>query len=479
MTPEASADREKGFVSAPIAFRLLGVAAGAAALLLIVWLVCFAWADLRCARAAIAYPFEIDYGEGIVWQQALLIPGPRMYGPIDRLPFIVFHYPPVYHLTSRAVMALGVDPLVAGRMVSVAATVVIVMCVAWLVAAGLEGRAKRSAMLVGAVTGALLPLSLSPIESWFVRMRVDMLAIALAFLGVAFAVRAERRPAWLEWLTAGGFLRHIIWYNVNTWSFALLRERLQSHALYAVLLAVAVAGLGLSWPRRGAITRREDSEEKEYTGVVPTLGLWLLLSLVMLPTVGKTGSSVNYFIELMCVCAVATGMLVGLCWEALTNANDAAFRIGLLCVAIALLAMLAKRRHYCADYFDPGLIAIQENLVRELAREPKPVMSEDMILLLRAGKEVPIEPAIFRELAMNGQWDQRRYLDLIDNHAFAFMITKPDKILTPERYTPEMLAATARAYPRVEVRGPYLVHYPAPQGEPRRILEQSVNSRPL
>jgi hypothetical protein len=28
--------------------------------------------------AAIRYPFGIDYGEGIVWQQAMLIPGPRM-----------------------------------------------------------------------------------------------------------------------------------------------------------------------------------------------------------------------------------------------------------------------------------------------------------------------------------------------------------------------------------------------------------------
>ena len=43
-----------------------------------------------------------------------------MHGPIDHLPFIVFHYPPAYHLASRAVMALGVDPLAAGIPLSVA-----------------------------------------------------------------------------------------------------------------------------------------------------------------------------------------------------------------------------------------------------------------------------------------------------------------------------------------------------------------------
>ncbi len=30
--------------------------------------------------AAVRYPIEFDYSEGSVWQQAALIPGPRMYG---------------------------------------------------------------------------------------------------------------------------------------------------------------------------------------------------------------------------------------------------------------------------------------------------------------------------------------------------------------------------------------------------------------
>ena len=246
-----------------------------------------------------------------------------MYGPIDRLPFIVFHYPPVYHLVSRAVMAFGVDPLAAGRMVSVAATAVIAISIARLVVADLEGRVGRPAVLMGAVTGALLPLSLSPVEAWFGLMRVDMLAIALAFLGVVFAVRAERQPAWLalampafvlsvytkqtelaapasalavllmvrpkaanlagvggailglaafaclEWLTAGGFIRHILYYNINTWSIDLLVTRLRSQAPYSVLLAAAVVGLAVSWLDRGAATRQVAGQPN-----TPSLSLW-------------------------------------------------------------------------------------------------------------------------------------------------------------------------------------------------------------
>jgi hypothetical protein len=517
-TEAVAEDGADNFPAGGMGSRLLSLAAIAGVVLLIAGLLYFLWVDLRCAGIALAYPFGLDYGEGIVWQQAMLIPGPQMYGPIDHLPFIVFHYPPVYHLASRAVMALGVDPLAAGRMVSLGATIVISISIAWLVAAGLAGRIGRSAMLVGAVTGALLPLSLGPVEMWFDLMRIDMLAIALAFLGVVFAVQAERQPAWLalampafvlsvytrqtelaapaatlavllimrpraailavlggavlglaalawlEWLTAGGFLRHIIFYNVNSWSFALLLERLRFQVSYAVLLTIAVIGLGTLWLRQADGT---DGETPKYNILVPIISVWLLLSLIMMvATVGKTGSNVNYFIEPMCVCAVAVGLLVGLCWQAVVgspNRRDLALRLGLVFAAFALVGVMAKRRPVCYAVRDPGLTAIQENLVQEIAKQDRPVLSEDMVLTMRAGRVVPIEMSIFRELAVTGQWDQRRILDLINAHAFAFMVTTPDKIYTPQRYTPEVMAAIERAYPRVETRGLYAVRYPETQ----------------
>jgi hypothetical protein len=498
--------------------QILRLAAGAGTFLLIAGLLYFAWVEVRCARAVLAYPFGVDYGEGIVWQQAMLIPGPRMYGSIDHLPFLVFHYPPVYHLASRAVMAFGVDPLAAGRIVSLAATVIIAISIAWLVAAELAGRVSRSAVLVGAVTGGLLPLSLGPVEAWFDRMRVDMLAVALAFVGVAFVVRSERRPAWLalampafvlsiytrqtelaapasallvlllvrpratilagiggavlglcalawlEWVTAGGFLRHIITYNINTWSFALLLTRLRFQVSYAVLLPLAVIGLAVLWLRRRDETLPRGVEASRYTLVLPIITVWLLLSLIMMvATVGKNGSDVNYFIEPMCVCAVAVGLLIGFCWQAVAGSpgrRDMALRLGLIFATVALVGAMAKRRPVCYAVQDPGLIAIQQNLVQEIAKQNRPVLSEDMVLSLRAGKEVPIEMAIFHELAIKGQWDQHRLTDLIDSHAFAFLVTTPDKTYTPLRYTPEVMAAIERAYPRVETRGPYAVRYP-------------------
>ena len=497
---------------------LLRLAGGGAALLMIAALLRRTVLDLHRAREALGYPFGIDYGEGIVWQQALLIPGPRMYGPIDNLPFIVFHYPPVFHLTVRAVMALGVDPLAAGRAVSIGATAAILVCIAWLVTAGLAGRASRSALIVGAATGALLPLSFAPVESWFLLMRVDMLAIALSFVGVVLTVLAAQRPAWLllampvfvlsvyakqteiagpaaalavlvsvkpraailaglggavlglvafvwlEWLSAGGFARHILAYNVNSFSFEALRTRLSSQAAYAPLLLVVVVGLVVMWSEHDAAAREPDVGTSGAWVVVRTVSLWLLISVVMLAMLGKAGAYVNYFIEVACVCSIAAGLLAGLGWRAVsgeTGPRGMVWQLSLVALAMAVAVGMTHRHRPLR--ISPELTAIQEALVREIAAQDRPVLSEDMVLPLRAGREVPIETAIFTELARTGQWDQRRLLDLIAAHTFGFVITQFDCRYPAEiecRYTPEMLGAIARAYPRVEVRGPYTVHYP-------------------
>jgi uncharacterized membrane protein YhaH (DUF805 family) len=80
--------------------------------------------------------------------------------------------------------------------------------------------------------------------------------------------------AWLEWQTAGGFLRHIISYNVNSWSLHLLVKRLRDQRVYALLLVVAVIGLATLWPRRAAASRWPDAGTSgDWPTVVPIVSL--------------------------------------------------------------------------------------------------------------------------------------------------------------------------------------------------------------
>src|SRR5690242_21144182 len=72
------------------------------------------------------FPGSIEYIEGIIWQQAKLIPGPRMYAEYQQSPpFISFEYPPVYHLLVRGIASVGASWLAAGRLLSMLSAIAI------------------------------------------------------------------------------------------------------------------------------------------------------------------------------------------------------------------------------------------------------------------------------------------------------------------------------------------------------------------
>uniref|UniRef100_UPI0035CA65A5 hypothetical protein n=1 Tax=uncultured Caballeronia sp. TaxID=1827198 RepID=UPI0035CA65A5 len=71
------------------------------------------------AAALIRYPYGLDYGEGIVWQQMRNIMAGRGYAPLGVYPAIVYHYPPVFHIIVGITARLfGIDELATGRAIS-------------------------------------------------------------------------------------------------------------------------------------------------------------------------------------------------------------------------------------------------------------------------------------------------------------------------------------------------------------------------
>ena len=46
---------------------------------------------------AVLYPYGLDYGEGIVWQQMAALANGGMYSNFHEFPYLVFHYTPIYH----------------------------------------------------------------------------------------------------------------------------------------------------------------------------------------------------------------------------------------------------------------------------------------------------------------------------------------------------------------------------------------------
>ena len=80
----------------------------------------------------------------------------------------------------------------------------------------------------------------------------------------------------------------------------------------------------------------------------------------------------------------------------------------------------------------------------------KPVASEDMTLLMKAGKPVVFEPAITAELARLGRWDEVPLISMIRTGGFAFMLTAGDEQGGNDIRTATVDAAMREAYPHVE-----------------------------
>ena len=92
----------------------------------------------------------------------------------------------------------------------------------------------------------------------------------------------------------------------------------------------------------------------------------------------------------------------------------------------------------------------------------RPVISDDMVLVKRAGRHVVWEPAIFAELASKGLWDERPFIARVRRGEFAFFVTRGDRGLPlfDRRYTPAVSDAMDAAYPvRRQVAG-YVLHLP-------------------
>ena len=453
---------------------------------------------------AVRYPFEIDYGEGIVWQQAALFGTGRMYEPVASFPFIVFHYPPVYYVLVWLAGPYFPDLLAAGRAVSVVATLILVGLLAanvWV--AGGFGDWRWRAALAGGM--GLTALCTANFWSWGLLMRVDMVAVALSFAGllVAHTGRAQvgplllalvlcalavftkqlqvsaglavcglalvQRPrvallcmgvvfiaslaafAGLQAATHGGFYQHVAGFNVNPLSWRYFVWVLGIERRDALVLATGL--LAFVWlarrllPLRSLLARIR-TEPGTASCCLAVVHYSLCGATLLAAT--KEGANVNYFIEFLASGCVLAG-LAGLDLIRRREWRWLNYQLAILTIA-PLLSPFRTMPAFAASQDT----AAQWALVTRVRQAQAPVISEDMTLLMRAGVPVVYEPAIITHLANVGRWDERPLLELIARRAFAFMITADDRFTPVSLRSPAVDAAMRAAYPRVEQAAPGL-----------------------
>lgn len=476
---------------------------------------------LAFAARAVSFPYELDYGEGIVWQQMLMMFDGKGYGEIDGMPAIVFHYPPVFHgLVMAASETFGLDQLAAGRLVSLSATLVTGALVALIVHRFSRRQHDRATAALCAAAGGLVALAFVPVAVWSPLMRVDMVAFAFGLAGLLCGLLAIERPrmvllaalffvaavyakqtslpapaatvlvllaarprtaflgiaaclllglaalAAIAWATDGGFLRHILLYNINRFDSSRLVWIPQAVAAHLMFFAAAAAGViaGLSgrfpaWrARRRFAALREDLGARPQDAAFLMLLAYLVLATATLGLVAKSGASINYLIEWM----LASAIFAGLGLSALAALPRARRLALLLPLAIAFQTALLPTDPGYAKLMNRPRVAELERLSAAIRAAGRPVVSDDMVILLRSGTNVQWEPAIFAELASIGIWDERPFVDRIRAGEFAFFVTvgKRGERLFDSRYTPAVADAIESAYPVRRTIAGYTAHLP-------------------
>ena len=296
-------------------------------------------------------------------------------------------------------------------------------------------------------------------------------------LAVAFGVvLGGGALAALAAATGGGFVRHVFLYNLNRFDFNVAIYAtlmwLCAYAVYAGLAAIALMGrwrlLRPEWQGlSGAVRLIRHDDSAAWSAI---MAVYLILAMASLATAGKSGAAPNYFLEWFSVICIWLG--VGIAQRLAAVARQDTRRplpgriIAAVLVPFALLAQqvgqpsVIPRLH--AGLVGPANLQAGDAMLELLRDIRGPVLSDEMVLLLRAGKQVSLEPAIFAELAATGRWQEAQLLDMLNNHVFGAVITVggPGDAVFNARYLPRTQAAILGAYPKVQAYGNYQVRLP-------------------
>ncbi|MCM8764347.1 MAG: hypothetical protein NC830_03150, partial [Candidatus Omnitrophica bacterium] len=194
-----------------------------------------------------------------------------------------------------------------------------------------------------------------------------------------------------------------------------------------------------------------------FTGMVrdkkDPLYWYCLLSPITLLFSAKIGSETNYFLEIIALSSVATGIL----FEKIEVSAKGIFLVA--CIAQMFLFLPFKSAPVFTKTYGQELpfatgshpsVALKEAgeiIEGELMSVSDPVFSEDTGWLVVAGKQVIMEPYQFSQLARYGRWDDDHIVDMIKEKQFNLILMNAVSYEKgSEKFTLSMLEAIRANY---------------------------------
>jgi len=177
---------------------------------------------------------------------------------------------------------------------------------------------------------------------------------------------------------------------------------------------------------------------------------------------GKNGSNMNYFLEWTAALVVLSGLAVGLLFRELQRAPRPtlgliAASLFVLFLPFQLLGRTKKTMHPLAQFEiekDQERQAY-ERMIPLIKNAQGQVLSDDMVLLIFAGKDVVYEPATMQFLAEKGGWSPVGFERRIASREFPFIITTSTQF-----WYPGVTDAIDDAYEQDLVIGKYRLYKP-------------------
>ncbi|MBN2047533.1 MAG: glycosyltransferase family 39 protein [Anaerolineaceae bacterium] len=480
---------------------------------------------LTHSLVTLLHPYSMDYGEGPLLDQAVRIhEGQPIYDPnLDQAPYTVTNYPPVYVGLLSLFNSAEHASLFSGRLLSTLSTLAAAYFLFEIV------RSQTRDWFAGLVS-AMLFLAHPYVIQWGSLMRIDMLALAFSLGGLMVIVRApnQARAIWItavlltaaaytrqsallaaplaafvwllfhDWkkalrlavitfafvagllvmfnlLTRGGFFKHIVTANVNTFNWDTVNRYVDEFSsLYWILSLVGVVFLVAGWKAAPA-----------WRFAAP----YLVGAALTAVTVGKIGSNVNYLLELVAALALVSGL--ALAWlrssvkQFLPVLNEASYR-NLASALLLLLVVFQFRSMFSQSLANPVsgtkfrvLSAEQLGIFSDSIQkdEGTVLVDEYMAMLPANGKSIYLQPFEMTQLANAGIWDQSALVRQIEDKEFSQIVIH--HFIWPvyrERWTPEMLDAIFASYTAVDEYEESVVFKPNDSNEGRLNAELSCGA---
>ncbi len=291
----------------------------------------------------------------------------------------------------------------------------------------------------------------------------------------------------LAWETHGEVLRHLFLYNARQpFSITHLMLGMQENFIRMIPLA-AMACLALlpylnhgisSKPRTFLRWLRAGVQSSPYRRGLLILGTQLVLALMTSATYGKVGSGNHYFLEWNLACCPLAGLLfvrVLRGWRPSSQYTLGGTAVFLLLFLTAVTGFTDSLRRIDSVFrLTPGERHIQDvrfsstaAALKIVEETPGPVLCENMVLTMKAHKEIPIEPGMLWFIARTGVWDQSDFVEMISSQKFGVIIMRT---LDNDFWTDEMVGAIEKHYALTEQLGDanvadgyYVIYRPRPQ----------------